>query len=125
MTQQTHSSHSLALQARQQAATAQAAADACRKELAQAEAQARDQQAGLQGRAEALVEALRSLIRMALRSAAAMQAAMQAAGSHGKRQQPEAVRTFSAPGLCTFGQTQCLILHKPHWAHSPSAFELC
>eukprot|EP00891_Asterochloris_glomerata_P000304 jgi/Astpho2/304/Aster-02189 len=77
-------------QARQQAATAQAAADACRKELAQAEAQARDQQAGLQGRAEALVEALRSLIRMALRSAAAMQAAMQAAGSHGKRQQPEA-----------------------------------
>ena len=101
--QQTHSCHPLALQARQQAATAQAAADACRKELGQAEAQARDQQAGLQGRAEALLEALRSLVRLALRSAAAMQAATQAmwaAGGHGKRQQPEAVRAFSAPGLC-------------------------
>ena len=107
---QPHSSHPLALQARQQAATAQAAADAARKELGQAEAQARDQQAGLQGRAEALLEALRSLVRLALRSAAAMQAAtqaMQAAGGRTKRQQPGAVRGFPAPGLCALVQPFC------------------
>ena len=122
--QQTHSSRPLALQARQQATTAQAAADACRKNLGQAEAQARDQQAGLQGRAEALLEALRSLVRLALRSAAAMQAAtqaMQAAGDHGRRHPPEAVRAFSAPGLCALVQPFGSILHKPDWVHSLSA----